>query len=122
MQPPPLLPQLQTRSRRNRQVLPLLRVRAGKAGAKQRGALFGPEFQRVTQGELPCGYLSTASQGPVRLVTLECRGCPARRPFRAHGLAIRGDRPSRCSGKFSETFGYPLDGLLTSIRLGSELA
>ena len=94
MQPPPLLPQLQTRSRRNRQVLPLLRVRAGKAGAKQRGALFGPEFQRVTQGELPCGYLSTASQGPVRLVTLECRGCPARRPFRAHGFSIRGDRPS----------------------------
>src|SRR5580704_9472713 len=47
MQPPPLLPQLQTRSSRNRQVLPVLRVRAGNAGAKQRGALC-PEIQLLT--------------------------------------------------------------------------
>src|ERR1700722_1734504 len=59
MQPAPLVPQLQTRSRRNRQVLPLLRVRAGNAGAKQHGALRGLEFQLVTQGEWPSGYFTS---------------------------------------------------------------
>jgi hypothetical protein len=92
MQPPPLLPQLQTRSRRNRQVLPLLRLRAGDAGAKQRGALLGPEFQPVTQGVLPCGYLTTGSEGPCALKRL--RFADARRVGRSERMVFLSAAPA----------------------------